>query len=84
MRLAREGGADRVDHKRSKRDVEWARAHTTELEDVYRANTRVDPETGASDWPWPEFRHLRLDNSHSTPADTAELIVTELGLPRLT
>lgn len=83
VRLAREGGVERVDHKRSKRDVEWARSHTAELEQHVRANTHLDPVTGAPDWPWPEFRHVRLDNSHGDAATTARRIVSELGLPRL-
>lgn len=80
VRLAREGGADRIDHKRSKRDVEWARAHVVELESVARFNT--DP-ADAADWPLPQHRLLRLDNAHDIPSRTAERILTELSLPRL-
>lgn len=80
VRLAREGGADRMDHKRSKRDVEWARAHVVELESVARFNT--DP-ADAADWPLPQHRLLRLDNAHDSPSRTAERVVTELSLPPL-
>ena len=77
VRLAREGGADRMDHKRSKRDVSWARAHVVELESVARFTTDA---SDAADWPLPQHRHLRLDNAHDSPTRTAERIVTELGL----
>jgi hypothetical protein len=79
VRLAREGGADRLDHKRSKRDVEWARAHVVEVEQRHRFTS--DP-TG-DDWPFPGFGHLRLDNAHASPAATAEAVVIGLGLPRV-
>ncbi len=80
VRLAREGGADRMDHKRSKRDVEWARAHVVDLESRARFNT--DPSRDGERL-LPGHRHLRLDNDHANARATAERIVTELGLPRL-
>ncbi len=80
VRLAREGGADRMDHKRSKRDVEWARAHVVDLES--RARFTTDP-TRDGERLLPGHRHLRLDNDHADARATAERIVTELGLPRL-
>lgn len=82
VRLAREGGADRMDHKRSKRDVEWARAHVVAMERRARFSSRLYPATGEDDWPLPQYRHLRLDNSHADPLVTASRIVAELGLPR--
>ena len=80
VRLAREGGADRMDHKRSKRDVEWARAHVVDLES--RARVTTDPSRDGERL-LPGHRHLRLDNDHANARATAERIVTELGLPRL-
>ncbi len=80
VRLAREGGADRMDHKRSKRDVEWARAHVVDLES--RARFTTDPARDGERL-LPGHRHLRLDNDHADARRTAERIVTELGLPRL-
>lgn len=80
VRLAREGGADRMDHKRSKRDVEWARAHVVDLESCARFTT--DPARDGERL-LPGHRHLRLDNDHADARRTAERIVTELGLPRL-
>ncbi|MDN5768818.1 MAG: AAA family ATPase [Humibacillus sp.] len=80
VRLAREGGVDRMDHKRSKRDVAWARAHVVELESAARFTTH---SSDAADWPLPQHRHLRLDNGHDSPSRTAELIVRQLRLPTL-
>lgn len=79
VRLAREGGADRMDHKRSKRDVAWARSHVVDLE--ARARFTTDPQRDG-DRLLPPHRHLRLDNSHDDPRLTAERIVGELDLPR--
>ena len=80
VRLAREGGSDRMDHKRSKRDVEWARAHVVDLESRARLNT--DPARDGEQL-LPGHRHLRLDNGHGDAGATAERVVEELGLPRL-
>ncbi len=80
VRLAREGGPDRMEHKRSKRDVEWARAHVIELE--ARARFSTDPARDGERL-LPGHRHLRLDNDHGDAGATAERIVAELGLPRL-
>lgn len=79
VRLAREGGADRMDHKRSKRDVDWARSHVLDLESRARFNT--DPARDGERL-LPGHRHLRLDNEHGDARATAERIVTELALPR--
>ena len=80
VRLAREGGADRMDHKRSKRDVDWARAHVVQLDELARFNT--DPAADPPEWPLPQHRLVRFDNSHASPQATAERIVEELALPR--
>lgn len=79
VRLAREGGADRMDHKRSKRDVEWARSHVVDLES--RARFTTDP-TRDGERLLPSHPHLRLDNAHGDAWATAERIVADLGLPR--
>ena len=79
VRLSREGGDDRMDHKRSKRDVDWARSHTLDLESRARFNT--DPARDGERL-LPRHRHLRLDNEHGDARATAERIVTELALPR--
>ena len=82
VRLAREGLADRVTHKPSKRDVDWAREHVRDLDTRARFNTL--PGAGADDggWPWPGVAHLALDNAHDDPGRTADAIVEALGLPR--
>jgi len=77
VRLSREGGDDRMDHKRSKRDVDWARAHVVELET--RARLASDPARDGD--LLAGHRHLRLDNAHDDARATAEHIVTEFGLP---
>ncbi|MEW1952148.1 hypothetical protein [Terrabacter sp. NPDC080008] len=78
IRLAREGSPDRVDHKRSKRDVEWARAHVVEME----THARFTSDPARDGDLLAGHRHLRLDNSHGEASVTAERIVAELGLPR--
>jgi hypothetical protein len=80
VRLGREGGSDRMDHKRSKRDVEWARSHVVELES--RARFSTDPVRDGEQL-LTGHRHLRLDNAHGDARATAGRIVEELGLPRL-
>ena len=80
VRLAREGSADRMDHKRSKRDVEWARAHVIDLDSQARFNT--DPASDELDWPLPAYRHLRIDTEQSLPHASAERIIGALELPR--
>lgn len=85
VRLAREGRADRMEHKRSKRDVEWARAHVVEIEGAARFNTRWERGGGivhdGPEWPLPQYRHLRIDNAHGSAVRTADQVVDELGLP---
>ncbi|MDV3221487.1 AAA family ATPase [Intrasporangium sp.] len=82
VRLAREGGADRVEHKRSKRDVDWARSHVVEIESRARFSSMVDEAGQVLGWPLPAHRLLRLDNGHGSPRVTAEHIVGLLELPR--
>ncbi|GAA5017497.1 AAA family ATPase [Terrabacter aeriphilus] len=79
VRLAREGRPDRMDHKRSKRDVDWARAHVVDLESRARFSTDPARDGGAL---LPGHRHLRMDNAHDDARATAERVVAELGLPR--
>ena len=79
VRLSREGGSDRLDHKRSKRDVDWARAHVVDLET--RARFSSDPLLDG-DRPLPGGRYLRLDNAHDDAEVTADVVVARLGLPR--
>lgn len=80
VRLAREGRPDRVEHKPSKRDVEWARGHVVEVESWARFNTvrGASPQEGG--WPWPWMPHHPFDNEGDDPATTAERVVEALGL----
>jgi hypothetical protein len=73
-RLAREGTPYRLEHKRTKRDVDWNRAHIVEMDEQHRFQTdgeSVAPALGP---------HLVVDNSGSDPAATARVIVEGLGL----
>ena len=63
-----------MDHKRSKRDVEWARAHVVDLES--RARFTTDPARDGERL-LAAHRHLRLDNDHADARATAERIVTD-------
>lgn len=73
-RLGREGTSDRLEAKRSKRDVEWTRAHLVETDAGHRMTSRPGETIG----PWP---HLVLDNSGNDPAVPGLAIITALGLP---
>lgn len=73
-RLGREGTEERLAHKRSKRDVDWARAHLLELDAAHRFQVGPDDEV-----PWPV---LTVDNGPGrTPQQTADEVVRRLGLP---
>lgn len=84
VRLAREEGADRMDHKRSKHDVDWAlgSSHVVEIESRARFSSMVDEAGQVFGWPLPAHRLFRLDNGHGSPRVTAERIVGLLDLPR--
>jgi len=73
-RLAREGTPDRLDHKRSKRDVDFARSLLLKSEAAHRMTTSPGETIG----PWP---HHVFDNSGSNPKVTAAAIITSLALP---
>jgi hypothetical protein len=75
-RLAREGTPERLEHKRYKRDVDWARALLIETDAGHRMTTNAGEQLG----PWP---HLVVDNSGDDPSVTARTIVEALGLKAL-
>ena len=77
-RLERNVGADRIDHKRSKRDLAWSEANVRELEAAHVMNTDPERRTAATDL-LSGFAHLRLDNSALSPDEAAEQIVDWLG-----
>lgn len=72
-RLGREGTPERLEHKRYKRDVDWARAHLLETDAGHRMTTRPGERIGA----WP---HLVIDNSGDNPSVPAMTVIAALGL----
>lgn len=72
-RLAREGTALRLDHKRSKRDVEVSRERLRHDDLGHRLNT--DGDFCYFD------RHLKIDNTRLSPADAARRIASALSIP---
>ncbi|CAN5571672.1 AAA family ATPase [soil metagenome] len=76
-RLAREGTAERLAAKASKRDVGWARANLLEWGRTHVLSTG-DDQAFPLDHP-----HVRIDNDDLTPATAAERIIEHLALPRV-
>jgi hypothetical protein len=72
-RLARNAGEDRIDHKRSKRDLTWSDAHVRELDSV-RMTTDPDLPSPA-DAVLAAYPHLRLDNTILSAEDSAAEIL---------
>lgn len=70
--VAREGTAERVRHKRSKANVDWAVAHNRELHADHEFRTE-------GNFPLPHPHHV-VDNNGDSPSATAAEIVTLLGL----
>lgn len=83
IRLERNIGEERIDAKRSKRDLAWSDAHVREMEAEYVMNTRADQPTPADDL-LSGFPHFRLDNSGLTPDQAAVEIIDWLGTRRAT
>ncbi|MEU4455437.1 hypothetical protein AB0F44_29190 [Nocardioides sp. NPDC023903] len=74
-RLSREGTPERLAAKPSKRDTEWARANVVDWNERHVLST--GPEM-----PFPlHFPHTVVDNTRLSAAETAEEIITRLGLP---
>ncbi|MCD4526447.1 hypothetical protein [Nocardioides sp. cx-173] len=73
-RLVRNTGADRLEAKRSKRDLAWSDAHLREMERAHRTNTDPDAPSPADDV-LRELPHLRLDNSELSPAEVARRVL---------
>ena len=71
-RLAREGTPYRLEHKRTKRDVEWCRDHL-------RRHGRAAPVRQRAGRAPRAGRHLRVDNSGDDPAATARRVVELLA-----
>ncbi len=71
-RLLRNETPERLEHKRSKRDVELSRSLLLADDANHRLNTD-------GDFCYPDLHH-RIDNSRLTPAEAADRIVTLLQL----
>ena len=76
-RLDRNRSEQRLDAKKSKRDVEWSDGNVRELE-RYVMNTTPETPTPA-DEVLARHRHLRLDNTDLPAGQAAEQILTWLG-----
>lgn len=76
-RLNRNRGADRIDAKPSKRDVDWSDAHVRDAESS-RMNTSPT-EPSVADGLLAEHPHLRLDNTATSAQETAAWILDWLG-----
>jgi hypothetical protein len=77
-RLDRNGGADRLAAKPSKRDLVWSAAHIREREAAFTMNTAHErpPDAGLpGHWLLAEFSHLRLDTTEFDPDEAAARIL---------
>lgn len=77
-RVAREGSENRLLHKSSKRDVDWARGNVHDMERDFVMTAAGLPD-GRLPWPWP---HVVVDTVADPPPVTAERIIDHLQLPR--
>lgn len=71
-RLAREGTPLRLEHKRSKRDLAATRQRLLADDALHRLSTD-------GDFCYPD-QHVRVDNTHLSPAEAADRIADHLGL----
>ena len=78
VRLERNATPLRLDHKRSKRDVEASNGWLVQAE-AHMLNTGGDHELAALVGDRP---HLRIENAGLAPDEVAEKIVAAFGLPR--
>lgn len=76
-RLVRNLGADRIDHKRSKRDLAWSEAHLRERQSI-RTNTSPGVPS-AADAVLQDLPHLWLDNTDLSADDAAARILAWLS-----
>jgi hypothetical protein len=74
-RLCRNETELRLAEKPSKRNLEWSRRNVQDTDRRYQLNT-----CEGGDFFYPD-RHLRIDNTHLTPAEVAEQIAAHFHLP---
>jgi hypothetical protein len=83
VRLERNVTAERLEHKASKRDLEFSRKNLLDLEDTFVLNTRCD---GTGDTLADRFlagrTHLRVETSRLGAPEVAERVVGELAIER--
>lgn len=77
-RLIRNRGADRLEAKPSKRNLTRSESSLRHLDSNYRLNTSAER-------PIPlEFRHLAVDSTSLSSAETAEQIIEHFGIASMT
>lgn len=72
-RLRRNETPLRLAEKPFKRDLEWSRQHVLELDARYRMTSQGELDD------FPDY--LRVDNTHLSPEEVADLAVAHFGLP---
>lgn len=72
-RLRRNATSFRLEHKRSKRDLEFSRANLVKMDEKYRLNTAEDFRF--------DGHHLKIDNTHLPADEAARRIVKAFDVP---
>jgi len=81
VRLERNVTAERLEHKRSKRDLEFSRKNLLDLEETFVLNTRCDDTGGTlADRFLGDRSHLRIETSRLAASEVADRAVAELGM----
>ena len=78
-RLERNGGESRLDHKRSKRDLEMSRTNLLQSDEEYVLNTGAPGRTRADEL-LDKHDYLRFDNTRLEPTEVALRVVDQFGL----
>lgn len=74
IRLARNPTANRLEHKPSKRNLEFSDENLLKMEQKYQMS--------AEDNPFPNAYYLKIDNSSLSPVEVAEQIIAEFSLKK--
>ena len=72
VRIKRNATANRLEHKPSKRNLEFSEENLLKMEQKYQMS--------AEDNPFPNAHYLKIDNSSLSPLEAAELIISEFSL----
>jgi len=73
VRLQRNATENRLKHKASKRDIEASNARLVRDDENYRMESLPGEITSPN--------YIRIDNSHLSPAETAQMIKARFGFP---